>query len=171
MEPMVGGQAWVYRPQQPLSPHGTKHLALGSFKPEASYLLFTAHNTDMRQQTEETVRYLVPKAQLPRAPKSVRYTLLNRQTDPYTTIKADLQKAGCLNPDYAAEPLKISRLRDMAAEKSGEAFIAAHWDQYVALRQANLTLQPCPWTVQAKGEFYEITVKLAPPTVALVVIK
>lgn len=170
MEPMIGGQAWVYRPQQPISPYGTKHLGLGSFKPEAAYLLFTAHNPAMEQQVGETVRYRIPKTRFAQGVKRVRYTVLNRQTDPYAAMKSDLLAAGMLKPDYGKEPLRISTIRDMVQGKEGEALIGEHWSKYVDMRTANLTLKPCPWPVVASGNDYEITLKLTPPEVAMVVI-
>ena len=170
MEPMIGGQAWSYRPADPISSHGTKHLCLGSFKKEASYLLFTAHNSGMSCRDRESVRYLIPKARFPHGITRVRYAVLDRESDPYTAIRQDLEHANLLKPDYLREPLRISSIRDMIARPEGEAFVADHLAKYEELRKKNLTLVPCPWKITDRGENYEITAEMTPPEVAMVVI-
>ena len=170
MEPMIGGQAWSYRPADPLSSSGTKHLCLGSFKKDASYLLFTAHNTGMSCRDKASVRYLIPKSRFQHGITRVRYAVLDRESDPYTAIRQDLEHANLLKPDYLGEPLRISGIRDMIAGPRGEAFVADNLAKYEELRKKNLTLKPCPWKIADRGEDYEITVEMTPPEIAMVVI-
>ena len=100
----------------------------------------------------------------------MRYAVLDRESDPYTAIRQDLEHAKLLKTDYLGEPLRISGIRDMIAGPQGEAFVADNLAKYEELRKKNLTLKPCPWKITDCGEDYEITVEMTPPEIAMVVI-
>jgi len=171
LDHMRGGQSYVYRPANAFSPYKTKHLALGSFKKEKSFLFLTAHNTDIGVNEEEVLTYVIPKKHFMHSYKQIEYTYLSKQNDPLRAVRDDLAVKNLLKPEYHDDKTHISYLNEMLKGdyRKGVGFIKKNKAKYEAMYKESLLLKKFPYTCEESGSNIVLEIPMRPATMMVVV--
>ncbi len=100
----------------------------------------------------------------------LRQTALTRTGAVHYRIRQDLAAAGLLDAKFAAVPGLLGSVKAMGGRAAWQ-YVDEHWPRYEAIMKDQLTLKPFDGRVGADGQTLRITFRIAPPSVAVIVVE
>lgn len=140
LEYMAEGEAFLF--QVPDRGDGVRRLAVGSWHEGSAVLIFSAYHPDGATRTASTIELQIPANMFGADARGVRIARLNGSNCVHSLVRNDLLARNLLGGAFADSPAFLGNVREMAASREGENFVADNAQPYLNAWTRSLTLRP-----------------------------
>lgn len=149
----------------------TIYTALLSVFTDKAYILISSFNPDRTNHNSQKVNIVLPKNIFPFSVKQCSKTSLTNSNCINYNLRADIEKAGILNPLLNEKPEYITNFKNLTSDigKAG-ILLSNNWGKYKAMWKNSLTLQKVGDLVSKMGDTYNITIELSTPESTILVL-